>query len=187
MTITDAVRDLYRARWNEPSRRAHFDVDELGIEILKWTADSSPEGVALYATVGASAWQQTGCDANHRVEFFAGLLPEQDEICSALAALGLYSVREDVALGHGHTVPGNGPLFPGAGMDAFLVMRPREGFLPTLDLSGGLHVDFLQAIPIYSSDRAFKAEHGADALMRRWEDVGVEFWDPQRADTLGAG
>jgi hypothetical protein len=182
--IIDAVRDLYRARWGEPSRQARFDVGEFGIEILKWAAASSPEGVALYATVGASAWPLVGRDPNHRIEFFVGLLPEEDGIASALAALGLYSVREGVALDHGHTAPGEGALWPGGAMDAFLVMRPREGFLPALDLSDGLHAEFLQAIPIYDSDRAFKTEHGADALMQRWEQDGVRFWDPGRADAL---
>src|SRR4051812_34553107 len=49
MMIVDAVRDLYRARWGQPSRQARFDVGEFGIEVLKWDAQSSPEGVALYA------------------------------------------------------------------------------------------------------------------------------------------
>lgn len=71
-------------------------------------------------------------------------------------------------------------------MQAFLVMRPRPGFLPALDLSDGLHVEFLQAIPIFDSDWAFTAEHGADALMRRWEETGVRFWDPARTDALAA-
>lgn len=183
MMVADAVRDLYRARWDEPSRH-RFDVGEFEIEILKWDAAATPEGVAVYATVGASAWPLAGRGPNHRIEFFVGLLPEQDGIASALAALGLYSAREGVALDHGHTVPGGGPLWPGAEMDMFLVMRPREGFLPALDLSDGLHVEFLQAIPIYQSERAFKAKHGAEALVKRWEDDGVRFWDPARADAL---
>jgi hypothetical protein len=182
--IADAVRDVYRARWGEPSRQANFAVGEHEIEILKWTAESSPEGVALYATIGASAWPLAGQDPGHRIEFFVGLLPEQDGIASALAALGLYSAREGVALDHGHTVPAGGVVWPGAAMSSFLIMRPRDGFMPALDLSDGLHVDFLQAIPIYESDRAFKAEHGADALLRLWEDAGVRFWDPGRADAL---
>jgi hypothetical protein len=71
-------------------------------------------------------------------------------------------------------------------MQTFLVMRPRPGLLPPLELPDEVHVEFLQAIPIFESDRAFKVEHGAEALIRRWEDSGVRFWDPTRADALVA-
>jgi hypothetical protein len=182
--VADAVRDLYRAHWGEPSRQARFEVGELGIEILKWDSDGSPEGVNVYATVGASCRPLAGREPGHRIEFFVGLLPERDDIASALAALGLYAAREDVALDHGHTVPADGPLWSGSPMDAFLVMRPTRDFLPALELPDGVHVEFLQAIPIFESDRAFKVEHGADALMRRWEDIGVPFWNPDRSDAL---
>jgi hypothetical protein len=182
--IAEAVFDHYRARWGEPSRRARFEVEGLGIDVLKWDAEASPEEAALYATVGASTWPLNGRDPEHRVEFFAGLLPEQDGIASALGALGLYHVRERLVLDHGHTVPAGGPLWPGTAMDSLLVMRPRAGFLPALQVPNGVHVEYLQAIPIYESDRAFKAEHGAEALLRRWERERVQFWDPNRADTL---
>ena len=180
MSVADAVRDLYRARWGEPARQARFDVGEYGIEVLKWDADANPEGVNLYATVGASTRPLIGRGPKHRVEFFVGLVPAQDGIASALAALGLYSEREGVALDEGHTVPGGGSLWPGSQMRAFLVMRPSPDFLPALQLPDGLHVEFLQAIPIFDSELAFKADRGADALMRRWKDVGVPFWNSDR-------
>jgi len=181
MTVTEAVRDLYRAHWGEPSRRARFEVGEFSIEVYKWAADANPEGVALYATVGASEQPMAGHDPNHRVEFFVGLVPERDDVASALAALGLYSAREGVALDHGHTVPADGPLWPGTQMETFLVLRPLSDFLPALELSDGLHVDFLQAVPLFDAERAFKAEHGAEALLDRWEKAGVPFWNPERA------
>ncbi|MGH9139339.1 MAG: BlaI/MecI/CopY family transcriptional regulator [Acidimicrobiales bacterium] len=80
MTVVDAVRDLYRAHWGEPSRRARFEVGEFDIEVYKWAADANPEGVALYATVGASGRPMVGRDVNHRVEFFLGLVPERDDV-----------------------------------------------------------------------------------------------------------
>lgn len=85
----NAVRDLYRAHWGEPSRQARFEVDEFDIEVYKWAADANPEGVALYATAGANSRPMVGRDANHRVEFFLGLVPERDDVDSALVALGL--------------------------------------------------------------------------------------------------
>lgn len=180
MIVADAVRDLYRAHWGEPSRSAQFDAGEWAIEVLKWDANANPEGVTLYATVGASNWAMFGKPEEHRVEFFVGLLPGQDAIASPLAALGLYSAREGAALDHGHTVPAGGPLWPGSEMRSFLVMRSRPDFLPALELPDGLHVEFLQAIPIFDSELDFKKAHGADALMRHWEAARVPFWSPDR-------
>jgi hypothetical protein len=181
MTVVGAVRDLYRAHWGEPSRQAWFEVGEFDIEIYKWAADANPEGVALYATVGASARPMVGRDPNHRVEFFLGLVPERDDVSSALAALGLYSPREGVALDHGHTVPADGPLWPGTQMQTFLVLHPLSDFLPPLELPDGLHVDYLQAVPLFDTERTFKSAHGAQALLDKWEKAGVPFWNPERA------
>jgi hypothetical protein len=177
--IIDAVRDLYIARWGEPSRNARFQVDGLDVEIFKWSADVNREGVNLYVTVGASARPLAGRDPGHRVEFFTGLLPARDEVASPLAALALYP-GEGVALGHGHTVPAGGPLWPGTDMRWFLVLRPVGDIIAPLELPDGVHVDFLQAIPIFESELAYKAEHGAEALLRRWEEDRVPFWDPGR-------
>ena len=71
--ITGAVRDLYIARWGEPSRKAAFRVAGLEVEVYKWDAEASPEGVALYATIGSSAHPMAGRDPKHRVEYFLGL------------------------------------------------------------------------------------------------------------------
>lgn len=182
--VVDAVRDLYRAHWGEPSRQARFEVGEFDIEVYKWAADANPEGVAIYATVGASSRPMVGREPNHRVEFFLGLVPERDDVASALAALGLYSARKGAALDHGHTVPADGPLWPGTQMQTFLVLHPLSDFLPALELPDGLHVDFLQAVPLFDAERAFKSEHGAEALLDRWQNAGVPFWNPERAPAL---
>lgn len=178
---TDAVRDLYVARWGEPSRNARFEVGGLEVEVFKWNAEINPEGVNLYATIGASARPMAGRDSNHRVEFFVGLLPAKDEIASPLAALALYPSREGVAIDHGHTIPADGPLWPGTDMRRFLVLRPLGDIIPPLELPDGLHVEFLQAIPIFDSELTYKSEHSAEALLSRWEESRVRFWDPSRS------
>jgi hypothetical protein len=38
-----------------------------------------------------------------------------------------------------------------------------------------------QAIPIFECELAYKAEHGADALLALWEAEQVPFWDPGRS------
>jgi hypothetical protein len=178
--VVEAVRDLYWARWGEPMRKARFEIGELGIEILKWDADANPEEVALYATVGASGWPLADRDPDHRVEFFVGLSPAQDGIASALAALGLYAAREGVALDHGHSVPAGEPLWPGSQMQSFLVVRPRPDFLPPLELQHGLHLEFPRAIPVFEAELAFNRKYGVEALLGRWQEADVQFWDSDR-------
>jgi hypothetical protein len=184
MIIADAVRDYYSAHWGVPSRRAWFYTGDFEIEVHKWVADATPEGVALYATIGASTRPMLGRDPNHRVEFFLGLLPERDDVASALGALGVYPARERVALEHGHTVPADAPLWPGTEMKAFILLRPLGRLLPPLEVSDGSHVEFLQAVPLYEAERAFSSEHGAEALLDRWEKTGIPFWNPERASAL---
>jgi hypothetical protein len=184
--ILEAVRDLYLARWGEPARMANFQVGELSVDIYKWSAETTPEGVNLYATVGASARPMVGRDPLHRSEFFIGLLPEMDAVASPLAALALYSAREKVAVDHGHTVPADGPLWPGTQMGRFLVMRPLGDIVQALTLADGTHIEFLQALPIFDSEFAFKTDRGAEALLDRWEQSQVPFWDPNRTPETAA-
>lgn len=176
----DAVPDLYRAHWGEPSRQARFEVGEFDIEVFKWAADANPEGVGLYATVCASSRPMVGGDPNHRVESFLGLVPERDDVASALAALSLYLAREGVALDPATPTRPMGRCGRERRCKTFLVLHPLRDFLPPLDLPNGLHVDFLQAVPMFDAERAFKSEHGAEALLDRWEKAGVPFWNPER-------
>jgi hypothetical protein len=178
--IIEAVRDLYRARWGEPARTASFRVDEFSVDVYKWSVETTSEGVDLYATVGASARPILGRDPLHRSEFFLGLLPGLDAVASPLAALAAYAAREGKVVGHGDTVPSEGPLWPGTQMRRFLVMRPLGDIIQPLTLADGTHIEFLQALPIFESELAFKTDHDAEALLGRWEQLRVPFWDPNR-------
>jgi hypothetical protein len=149
------------------------------VEVYKWDPEATPEGVALYATIGASELPLVGHDPAHRAEFFVGLLPAKDDIARPLAMLASHSAHEKTALDHGHTVIFLEPFWAGTSLRTFLVMRPVSEILPTLGLPGGVHVEFLQAIPLFQSELAFKKANGAEALLRRWEESGVPFWDPR--------
>ena len=184
MTL-QAVSDLYLARWGQPSRTATFQVGEFAVDIYKWNAETTREGVNLYATVGASARQMVGRDPLHRTEFFIGLLPAMDAVASPLAALALYSAREGVPVGHADTVPAGGPLWLGTEMCRFLVMRPISDIIQPLTLADGTHLEFLQALPIYESEFVYKKDHGAEALLERWEQSQVPFWNPSRSPAPG--
>jgi Suppressor of fused protein (SUFU) len=154
------------------------------IEVLKWAKTDTDEGVAVYATLGSSRYTIPDRATEHRVEFVLGLEPEQDDVAGPLAALGLYSQREGVALNHGDTVPADKPLWPGTDMARFLITRPRPDFLSAIEVAGGVHVEFLSAIPMYESERAFKAEQGVDALITYWKQNDVPFWSSERYEAV---
>lgn len=180
MDVLDAVRDVYLARWGNPARQAVFRTGDDQVEVFKWDAALNRLGVDLYATLGASVEDMLGTEVGHRVEYFVGLQPGRDDIASALAALGLFARREGEVVDHGHTVPADGPLWPGTEMNTFLVLRQIGEILPTLTLPNGVHVEFLQAVPVFESERRFKVAHGAEALMRLWDASKTPFWDPRR-------
>ena len=179
--VVEAVREHYVVRWGEPSRTASFKIRDYEIQVLKWGANRTEEGVNLYATLGASSWPMPAWPAGHLVEYILGFLPAQDEIASPLAALGLYAQREAVTIDHGHTVPAGGPLWPGTEMRTFLVLRQSTEVLPALGLPNHSHVKFLQAVPIFDIERRYKSERGVEALMRLWETKGLRFRDPNRS------
>lgn len=43
-----------------------------------------------------------------------------------------------------------------------------------------MHVEFMQAVPIFESELAYKARHGARELLEHWQESGVAFWNPGR-------
>lgn len=180
LNVLDAVSDVYRARWGDPSRQAAFRTGSDQIEVFKWDAAANGLGGDLYATLGGSAEDMPGAERGHRVEYLVELKPGRDDIASALAALGLFARREREFVDHGHTVPADGPLWPGTQMSTFLVLRQIGKIVPALELPDGVHVEFLQAVPMFESERRFKVTHGAEALMRRWEATRTPFWDPSR-------
>jgi len=65
-------------------------------------------------------------------------------------------------------------------MSTYSVTKPDTEIIPVLQGTDGLHVIFLQVIPIYPSELEFKVKRGAEGLLRRWEKSGVPFWNPNR-------
>lgn len=184
--IEDEVRRHYVERWGEPTRSGRFDVAGVPVGILKWDERATGEGVALYATLGASATPLPGRDPTHRVEFFLGLLPAQDDAGRALAMLAATGLHDRVAVDAGGSVTFEEPLWASTGMRAFLLLHQLNEIVPPLSLPDRLHVDFLQAVPAYDSELRYKAANGVDALLREWERAGVRFWDPARGPSPAA-
>lgn len=128
----------------------------------------------VYATVGG--WDAR---ADPRLEFVI-VAPNPDmRHVELLTMAAWYHGR--AALGVGHTLPIGEPWLPGSTCDCFLVSRPYP-FGPELevcDLPRG-HVHILWLLPITPAERAFKVEHGPDALEERFDEAAIRYWSPDR-------
>lgn len=179
--ILEDVKRHYVSVLGAPSRRASFRIDAYPAEVFKWDDTANPHGVAFYASIGASRDPLSGMEWSHRVEFFVGLLPEEDGVARSLAMVALDPVLHGSSPGHGESLTYPEPLWSGTEMRSFLILRPRVEVIADLELAGGVHVEFLQLIPLFSSELEFKMALGEDELMSELERAGVPFWDPNRA------
>lgn len=82
----------------------------------------------------------------------------------------------------GDTVSVGEPWLPGSTCGHLLVSEPylMADELWTLPLPDR-GVRFKWVIPITATERAYAAERGLEALEQRFEQAGLEYWDPHRA------
>lgn len=179
--LSAEVERYYLEAFGSPSRRAIFREGQTRVLILKWDAATHPEGVALYATVGASELPAAGTP-EHRSEFFVGLLPERDQIATALATLVWQHAHQRIEVSPGDTFSLDEPLWPGTDMTCLWVVRPREMILAPM-VGSEAHVEFVQLIPLFASERHAIRAVGAEAFLAAWESEAVPFWDPERSAT----
>jgi hypothetical protein len=154
-------------------------MDGHDVDIWKWNSDRTSQQVNVYATIGASSLVGPGGHETHREEYFVGLLPPEDDVARSLALLAVEALS-GLDIGHGHSVTFPEPLWPTTDMSSYLILRPGSVIIPELALDDGLHVEFLQAIPVHPSELRFSLDHGASQLLERWKELGVRFWDPSR-------
>jgi len=77
------------------------------------------------------------------------------------------------------------PWLPGSSCGHLLVSNPYllADELWRLPLPGRT-VHFRWVIPITAKERAYATERGLDALEQRFEEAGLEYWDPHRASVV---
>ncbi len=90
------------------------------------------------------------------------------------------------ALSVGDTVSVGEPWLPGSTCGHLLVSNPYllADDLWTLALPGR-SVHFRWVIPITADERAYASQHGLEALEQRFEQAGLEYWDPHRRSVVG--
>lgn len=178
--VLEALSRHYEVCLGTPTRRQQFGRHDASVGVWSWDPAATNEGVWLHTTLGASTLAGTVSPGQHSHEFFTGLLYEHDGVAGSLAALAGYEHDTGNALDHGHTVSSEGPLWVGAEMRTWLILRPKVAIIPPLPLDDSVHIVFEQALPLHSIEREYKVRTSAEALMSQFQAQRVPFWDGDR-------
>jgi suppressor of fused protein SUFU len=140
--------------------------------------------VWTYVSRGASAVEGRAGD---HLEFVL-VAPESSVRAAHLVTMtAWYHANPDLShrLGLGDTLPGGEPWLDDSLCDHDLISRPYP-FGPEFEVfeDDELHVHFFWILPITAAERAFKIEQGLEALEARFEEVGLEYWRPDRASVI---
>ena len=132
----------------------------------------------VYATLGGYEL----CD-DPRLEFVLVAPKQNYRHVELLTMAAWYHGRH--TLGNGHTLPIREPWLPGSELDHYLVSTPYP-FGPDLELCNlvDAHVHVKWLLPITASEREFKVNEGLEALEQRFDDVGIEYWNPNRESVV---
>ena len=176
------IKAHYIQRFGKPTREAEF-VARTGecIEVWKWSEAASREGVCIYATIGASTELDAGA---RRCEFFFGVSPEVDGVVESLAEIALHGTGTKFAPHFGDTVTLTWGLWPGTSMSTFLVTAGGDEIIGSLKTVDNLNVEFLQLVPLFADECAFKKANGEDKLWKHFEENQVPYWDSKRTSSI---
>src|ERR1044071_8409766 len=138
--------------------------------------------INLWAYCSVGAWE-VGGEGVRRLEFCYLTALEAPRMVELLAMLTFY--HHNNKLDYGHTLPLGEPWMPGATHVHVLISTPYP-LGPDFEHchDGEAHAHFVWALPITAAEREFKKENGLESLEQKFEQVGLEYWDPQRPSVL---
>ena len=142
-------------------------------------APATSADVWTYVSVGG--WAAT--QENFGLEFLICTAAAEDRAVELLAMTVFYNRGGKLDIGH--TMPIGEPWLPRSECDYLLVSLPYPfgADLQTCHV-GDRHVEFLWLLPISEAERDLKASSGLEALESRFEEVGLKFWQIDRASVI---
>jgi hypothetical protein len=181
-----AIQAHYQHHWGTETTLCHWavgPVEELGPEFGVLEFSPRPDnGMWTYATVGMSQAPEAGRAYGLELHLLA---PSQAEAHVELLTMAAYFHVKAEPLGWGHTIEFGRPWCPGSRLGYGLISVPYlDG--PKLEWMGapGESTRFLWLIPITGAERHYLMEEGVEALERRFEEVSVNYLDPNRASVV---
>lgn len=178
------ILEYYQLKFGEQDQKFQFRAaDGCAIDVLMWGPNKTDLDVVIYATQGAYAWLK---GKNNLCEFFVGLMRDSigvaDAVAESLAQVAADGIGNRMMPEPGDTVLLPDPLWEGTLMDTYLITDGDELIEPLeAGAAAKKPVRFLQLVPLFGRELAFKQKHGEDALWELFEDQQVPYWDAFRA------
>lgn len=177
-----SILDHYRKLYGEPLRTAEFKSPEgVVVQVLKWDESQTDEGVTMYATLGANRILGNTAES---CEFFIGMMPSADSVADALAEVALHGNGTSDIPNSGDTTTLAYELWEGTKAKTFM-FTGGDDIISSIKDEDGKRVWFIQLVPLFARELAYKKEHGEQALWKRFERDEVPYWDSSRDDSLG--
>lgn len=182
--VTDLF-DHYRSVWGDPVYEARW---------LRGPYSSLPSDfrVVVYPpTTDSQTWKYATCamgllSPDERVELHLLSPIESCDHVELLTSVVHYHMTGH-PLDEGATVNFGRAWLPESACSYGLISRPYP-FGPSLEVwesDGGAPTCYCYwLLPITRSERDYKKEHGVKALEDRFEQAGLEYWDPARASVI---
>jgi hypothetical protein len=140
-----------------------------------------PRGRAwVYVTAGC--WSAVNLDG-HGIEFVMTSSRREPAVIHLMAMVAFYHASHH--LDHWHTMPIGGPWLPDSTCDHLLVSLPYP-YGPKLEvcqLPDG-HARLLWLLPITAAEKAYRREHGTEALEQRFDEGGIDPTDASRGSVV---
>ncbi|UWQ81227.1 suppressor of fused domain protein [Leisingera sp. S132] len=172
------IFEYYQSLLGTPARHAEFKTAEgCIVQVLKWEQGQTDEGVTMYATIGGNSNLK---NAEQGCEFFIGLTPKVDDIAETLAEAALHGCGTSAIPSSGSTITLTQALWSGTTAKTLMFSDGCE-IIPPMNRSDGTQVIFLQLVPLFPAELAYKSANGEEALWQRFEALDVPYWDSQRA------
>jgi hypothetical protein len=170
------IAKYYETKFGKPERHADFhSPDGNKIDIFKWSESQTNEGVVIYATAGAS---HILGDTHIGCEFFLGTTQHADEVVYALAEVALHGSGNTAPPTFGDSISLTYNLWQGTEAKSFLFTNGDEIIPP--NQIGLKKLRFIQLIPLFDTELAYKKTHGETALWTKFEELLVPYWSTTR-------
>ncbi|MCQ6270837.1 suppressor of fused domain protein [Pseudarthrobacter sp. R1] len=149
------------------------------VGIFHWPRASSRMGVSLYASAGISVPGPGGRGHSHTVEVFTGIKQDSEQVREAFANLitSLVCSTTPHPARHGVFVAGDWEVIEGRKFTGWVLTERPDELIPDLQLKDGRHITFLDALPVFAEEAAFRHGNRADDLLGMWEE-----WEVKSAD-----
>lgn len=170
-----SIQNHYVRKFGVPCRTAEYTTSTNSVEVFKWNQSQTDEGVTLYATSGASTYLG---DSSKSCEFFIGITPEVDDIAEALADVAIEGSGSKQRPVSGDSITLSYPLWSLTEISSFMFTDGDE-IIPPIIIDSR-KINFIQLVPLYPSELAFKISHDEESLWKKFQKKNVPYWDSSR-------